>query len=82
MFFKNAINKKIVCITLCRPPPFLGCSAAEIRRVYSNLPYINLGKNQEKSDSLSDKSFISHFIINIKSLKIKNVGSSNGEAFV
>ena len=42
MFFKNAINKKIVCITLCRPPPFLGCSAAEIRRVYSNLPYINL----------------------------------------
>ena len=44
MFFKNAINKKIVCITLCRPPPFLGCSAAEIRRVYSNLPYINLEK--------------------------------------
>ena len=42
MFFKNAINKKIVCITLCRPPPFLGCSAAEIRRGYSNLPYINL----------------------------------------
>ena len=46
MFFKNAINKKNVCITLCRPPPFLGCSAAEIRRVYSNLPYINLEKNR------------------------------------
>ena len=70
MFFKNAINKKNVCITLCRPPPFLGCSAAEIRRVYSNLPYINLESDRSKFvlfcccgelDFGSDTSIFGHF---------------------
>ena len=40
----NTEVPEVAFVTLLKiTTPFLGCSAAEIRRVYSNLPYINLG---------------------------------------